>query len=234
MITDKNTYYNYIFLDPEKPGEYKYTIENENFNYTHQPFYVGKGKGRRYKQHKYLKSGRFMNSKMLKLKNNNLEPIIVLFNIGKTNNEVCNIEKKFIKNIGRRDLNLGPLCNHTDGGDEGLGRICTEESKLKKSLKLKGKPLSEINKRNIAIAMKGRIPSENTRKGFKEFMKSDKAVEIYGKKVYKIDMDGNILEEYSMIKEAAEKNNINFCLVQALCRNPNRIPRSINFKFKYK
>jgi hypothetical protein len=33
--------------------------------------------------------------------------------------ESCELEKQYIKQIGRRDLGLGALVNHTDGGDGG-------------------------------------------------------------------------------------------------------------------
>jgi hypothetical protein len=35
-------FYNYIYLDPRKPG--RYTFKNLNFSLLFEPFYVGKGK----------------------------------------------------------------------------------------------------------------------------------------------------------------------------------------------
>lgn len=53
--------------------------------------------------------------------------------------EACEIEKKNIAKIGRRDKGLGPLVNMTDGGDGAQGVIRSEESKKKYSLANKGK-----------------------------------------------------------------------------------------------
>jgi len=38
-------YYNYIYLDPRKPGKYNYN----HMCYLYEPIYVGKGKNNRYK-----------------------------------------------------------------------------------------------------------------------------------------------------------------------------------------
>ncbi|MBP9758737.1 hypothetical protein KBD45_03505 [Candidatus Dojkabacteria bacterium] len=73
-------------------------------------FYVGKGSGRRaYK--KYDRS---------ELWNNIVNKYGLIVNIieeGITNKEALELEKFYINKIGRRDLELGPLVNHTDGGE---------------------------------------------------------------------------------------------------------------------
>ncbi len=43
----KNEYYVYVFLDPRKPGKWEYN----GIIFDFQPFYVGKGKGRRINSH---------------------------------------------------------------------------------------------------------------------------------------------------------------------------------------
>ena len=61
-----NKYYIYIYLDPRKPGNYKYN--NLCFNY--EPIYIGKGKGYRYRGHlysNYKNTNPFLKAKLIKL-----------------------------------------------------------------------------------------------------------------------------------------------------------------------
>jgi hypothetical protein len=51
--------------------------------------------------------------------------------------EACEWEKMRIKEIGRRDLGLGPLVNMTDGGEGTQGVIITEERRVNISLATK-------------------------------------------------------------------------------------------------
>jgi hypothetical protein len=57
--------------------------------------------------------------------------IIDVIQKGLTWEEACKEEIRLIKLYGRRDKNLGPLVNLTDGGDGKLGCKHTEESKRK-------------------------------------------------------------------------------------------------------
>ena len=41
------TFYNYVYLDPRKPGKYTYST----MSFLFEPIYVGKGTKNRYKQH---------------------------------------------------------------------------------------------------------------------------------------------------------------------------------------
>lgn len=58
-------------------------------------------------------------------------------------------EVRLILLIGRKDLNLGSLCNMTNGGDGNINRIWTNESKLKASKSHKGKILTDEHIINI-------------------------------------------------------------------------------------
>lgn len=41
----------YVLLDPRKEVNCSYNINNNVFNFQYKPFYVGKGKGNRIRQH---------------------------------------------------------------------------------------------------------------------------------------------------------------------------------------
>lgn len=53
--------------------------------------------------------------------------------------EIITKEKEFILLYGRKDLGLGTLVNHTDGGDGTFGYTWTEEQKQLRSSKMRGK-----------------------------------------------------------------------------------------------
>ncbi len=131
-------------------------MENKYYIYFHinplknEVFYVGKGHGKR----AYCK---YKRSKLWNNIVNKYSYIIDIVETGLTKEEANLREKFYISKIGRRDLGLGPLVNHTFGGDGGA-QIVTKEVKDKISKALKGvkKPLrSEEHKINISIAKKG-------------------------------------------------------------------------------
>jgi predicted GIY-YIG superfamily endonuclease len=95
-------------------------ISNNKYVYFHinpsknEIFYVGIGKGYRYSQ-KYRSD--FWCKYIKKYPDYNI--IIVHDNL--TDEEAIKYEKDYIKQIGRRNLGLGPLLNLTDGGDGLIG-----------------------------------------------------------------------------------------------------------------
>ena len=61
MINNKEIrYYNYVYLDPQISGNYKYYIDDKEFIFEYEPFYVGKGTGKRCNQHKWYACGKSM------------------------------------------------------------------------------------------------------------------------------------------------------------------------------
>jgi len=113
-------YYVYALLDPRKPGVYQYR-ESPIFDY--EPFYIGKGKGNRCNEHfgQLREAKKELTYKAQKIrsifKKSGKYPIIIKL-YEKLNVDVSyEVEKFLIKQIGRKDLNKGPLTNLTDGGD---------------------------------------------------------------------------------------------------------------------
>jgi hypothetical protein len=94
------------------------------------PFYVGKGKGRRFELVKHIQKGvanQFLKNKILKLGTDRI--IISFMHHNSPEHELMKWEQYWIKFFGRRDRGEGTLCNLTDGGEGISGAIRSPELK---------------------------------------------------------------------------------------------------------
>lgn len=136
-------WYNYIYLDPRKPG--RYTYEGLNFSLLFEPFYVGKGHKKRYLAHlskRNLKEKHYKNHKIKAISESfDIREYIMVFNRCDEHDCVKNYEEFLITTIGRIDLKTGPLTNLTSGGDS---NIPGPESREKMKAAKKGKTYEEI------------------------------------------------------------------------------------------
>jgi hypothetical protein len=168
-ISTDPIFYVYVYLDPRKPGYYVYG----NYIFEYEPFYVGKGcngRSHHHLQEWYQKQNKnkFMTRKINKIRKvTGADPFIIKVNEGLTEDISFELERELICVIGRHDEKLGPLCNHTDGGEGSSGMIVSEETRKKQSDAHKGKITSEETKQKMRLHKgknKGRIVSEETRK----------------------------------------------------------------------
>lgn len=95
----KERFYVYLYTDPR----------NGN------PMYVGKGQGKRYKEHLYKSHNRFLRNKIKAIRKLGLEPKVEI--ILRTNNEdiAYDVEEHLIKSYGLL-VEDGLLCNFSKGG----------------------------------------------------------------------------------------------------------------------
>ncbi len=116
------------------------------------PYYIGKGKGDRvYKKSKNDIKPPKDKSRILLLKQNLSEE------------EAFQHEKYMIAIFGRKDFGTGILHNRTDGGEGSSGVLQTEETKLKRSNALKGRPRPDEVKNKIGEKNKGKTQSQEAR-----------------------------------------------------------------------
>src|ERR1039458_5353010 len=99
-------YYTYIYKDPSR-----------DYYGKPEPFYVGKGSGKRSRVHFQRTDYCEFVHRLQKLKRNGIEPIITKIIVGANEEFALGIETMLIKRIGRKDLGTGPLLNLTNGGD---------------------------------------------------------------------------------------------------------------------
>lgn len=155
-------YYVYVLLNTLNPGKFSFG----EFCFDYEPFYVGMGNKRRAKLHFTKteldrKHNVEKNDLILKIINETGDyPLIEYMHERISQEEASLEEKKFIKLIGRKDFNEGPLLNKTDGG-EGFHRL-NESSKRKigdsrrgDKHPLYGKALTKETKRRISKSLSG-------------------------------------------------------------------------------
>lgn len=122
-----NQYYVYMYLDP-------LTISSIP-GYDYEPFYVGKGIGRRKFSHMIMDDHNHKCHKIKKIVNSGREPIIITVIEGLSEEEALAVEAELILNIGTRSLipgvKIGPLTNLKL---DGVVQKYSDESKAKMSM----------------------------------------------------------------------------------------------------
>jgi hypothetical protein len=114
-------YYVYAYLDPRKPGTYRYKTDFGWATFDHEPYYIGKGIRNRYTVHVEMavkKQRRGLKySKIRKILRSGHELLIKKSKctFAEVDSFLC--EQQLIRVIGRFDLGTGPLTNLTDGGE---------------------------------------------------------------------------------------------------------------------
>ncbi len=128
------------------------------------PFYIGKGKNNRIKDHF---SGHHGNNKLKRhiFQKADMDKVDILaekiFENMSEENAYAK-EKEMIKFFGRRDLGTGTLSNMTDGG-EGGSYIRTMNTRIKLSQSKKGVPATEKTKASLKRAKKEKPQSAESR-----------------------------------------------------------------------
>lgn len=124
------THYVYVLMDTRKSGSYQYG----SYCFTYEPFYVGKGKGKRWKAHVAdalrSQSGSHKENKIRKIISDTGDlPAVVIVADGLGEAEAFSLESALIALIGRSDCGSGPLTNKSDGGEGQTGYRHSEETK---------------------------------------------------------------------------------------------------------
>ena len=161
----RRDFYVYAWLDPRKSGKFVYG----EYEFDYEPFYIGKGKGKR--SHVFKKRNTHVNNKIKKIET----PICVLIKKDLQEKEAFSEEIKCINTIGRIDLHNGVLCNLTNGGGDFSGWVPSEKTRALWSFQRKGennywfgKKFSEEMRKNMSLAQTGRIIKKEHRERIAE------------------------------------------------------------------
>lgn len=122
------SYYVYLYLKPDGT-----------------PFYVGKGKGDRWKAHLVEASKKATKDKnrlkintIKKILKQGQEPIVKFVDTNISEDQAFELECFLISEIGRIDLGTGTLTNLTDGGEGQSGYVYSEERRKELSIRFSG------------------------------------------------------------------------------------------------
>lgn len=222
-------YYIYILLDSSKPGSCVYGT----FSFTHEPFYVGKGRSERIKDTFYDKSP-FKKRKIDKLKSEGIEIIAFKLFESLTNQEAIEIEKLLISTIGRRDSMLGPLVNLTDGGEGRLNSPHTEEVKNKISNSKKGKGVGRKHTQETIELMKQKQSRENNGfwgKKHTEGVKEEQSNRVSGMSHPMFEKEHTTETKEKLKKHRSEK--ISDEKIRESCQKFNKVVLMYDLEFKF-
>jgi hypothetical protein len=126
------------------------------------PTYVGKGKGRRYRDHRQANAKGHFAYHLRKQLREGVFPITVRLK-HLSEEEAFNEEKRLIALYGRKDLGTGSLYNRTDGGDGPSGHVLSKAHKQRLKEAMTGRVMTTEHKARIGAAHKGRAKSEVTK-----------------------------------------------------------------------
>jgi len=182
-INTDNRFYNYVLLDPRKPGDYNYG----DLHFDFEPFYVGKGNGDRCKAHiRLYGENKFKDNKIKKILSLGLNLISLKIYENLSEKESFDNELNLINIIGRSNLKLGPLTNLTNGGEGVSGAVYSPEIKLKKSLAVslanRDRKWTDEAKLKVAESNKGRKHTDETRLKISKANKGKKRTDECNKK----------------------------------------------------
>lgn len=201
-----NEYYVYIYCDPRKKGEFKF--EGVDFTFNYEPFYIGMGKGYRFRRHitNYEIEWNYNTIKNGKIKHLiesgfDLLKYVVFYKENISKEQASIVEQELIKVLGRINNNTGILSNMTDGGDGWNNAVSPFKGKTyeqiygsKKAEELKKVRSKQLFGNNYGSNNKGKKMSEEQ----KESLSKAKRIPVK-----QIDKDFNVIKTWDSCQEAA-------------------------------
>ncbi len=203
-------FYVYLLLDP---GNY------------YIPFYVGKGKSKRWRTHLQNKNpkNQFLHRVIRKIRDKGLEPVVMFWDQNLPEQQALDLEKELIKRFGRRNTKTGILTNLTDGGEGISGKIFSEKERDAISKRTSGskngmfgKTHSKEARKIISDRFKGKPGTPHSEEWKQNLRENNAGGKATSKAIYQINSEGNVIKEWPSAMSAAKTLNLskgNICEV---------------------
>lgn len=233
--TQKDNYYVYIYCDPRKKGLYNY--EGVDFIFNYEPFYVGKGKGYRYRRHvtNFEIEWNYNTIKNGKIKNiieDGFDPLkyIIFIKENIDENDANIIEIDLINKLGRINTNTGILSNMTNGGDGHSGAISPNKGKTYEEIYglEKANELKQIKREKLIGNSYGKG------KGKKHTDENKKHLsKLKQKKLKQLDNDLNLIKVWDYCHDAAKELKISYSSIYNVLSPNSKNKTAGGFKWEY-
>jgi group I intron endonuclease len=126
------------------------------------------------------------------------------------------------------------LLNIKEGGSNGK---LAKETRLKISIKGKGRIVSEFTKEKLRIANLGKKHTSQSKDKMSKSKKGKKASPITIKKLSKsviqLDLKDNLIKVWPSMRNAADENSLDYRQISSVCRNQKNHNTAGGFKWKY-
>jgi len=232
----ENKYYVYIYCDPRKKGEFKFDGVDLVFNY--EPFYVGMGKGYRFRRHvtNYEIEWNYntiKNGKIKHLIESGFDPLkyVIFYKENISQEDAAKIEQELIKALGRINTVTGILSNMTDGGDGWNGAVSPFKGKTYEQIhgKEKSDKIKEIRRKqlignNYGTKTKGKKMSDEQ----KEILSKAKRTPVK-----QMNINSEVIKVWDSCKEASESLEISLSSIHNVLSETQCTKTCGGFKWEF-